>query len=250
MRGGWGERAAEVDDGFQLSVPLHGADPAFKFQEGTPIFDCIRQIAAKTGKWSYVDNLGKFHYVRQSKDYGEEWKTYKEVPTVDAYDEWLTLEGVKNSSDTRNAIMVAGLSPYTENVAPTLYYAIRKPDYENPALGTIDGPDFLPWLDWVLYQDARLNSQDAVNAMADRLESNNNRVRQTINGRVWGDPGIIPWNRIKLDLVTDEIGLPKKDAEWRMLSTTHVFSENGSYFCDIEAEYIDPKYKYVFWWDE
>ena len=244
-RGGW-MGSSNVDGGYQLSVPDPLTPPSFKFAMGTSIMTCIRNIAFPTaGKWAFVDNYGVFNYVTQSAEYGEVIGTFKEVPSFEgSYDEWLSLSGIKVYSEVNNAVLVVGLS----SGEPSPIVSIHT-DPGN-SIGFMISDTYLGWLKWVIYQDAKINSAEAAAGIANKLFQNNNRGRITMQGRLWGNPALVPWMKLQVDLLTDNVGIPD-GSYWRILSANHVLDgDNGSYFVDVEVEYIDPRYQYSSWWED
>ena len=244
-RGGWGGYDMYVTGGKLLSVPDMNTPPLFKFAMGRSIMDCIRDIATHSGNWAFVDNFGAFNYIPMSASYGNVYPTtFQEVPTAPgSYDEWLSLTGVKVFNELNNAVIVVGLD---SDLSPIVSIQTDP----GGAIGNMISDTYLGWLKWCIYQDAKINTAEAAAGIAQRLFQNNNRGRISVTGRVWGNAAIVPWLKIGINLRTDNIGIPSGSL-WRVLSATHnLNADDGSYFVDVETEYVDPRYDYTCWWEQ
>ncbi len=137
-----------------------------------------------------------------------------------------------------------GLQDFYNRPEPIM--AVRRA--EGGSLGDPLG-NIIPWYRWIIYQDAKLNTQQAVEGVAERLYQNNNRIRWTVTGQVWGHPKIKPFTRFGINLQTDDVGVPP-GGTFRVIGVTHNLNTNdqSEYFCVIEGEYIDPRYNYTTWW--
>lgn len=259
QRGGWAQPVNLFPNGnpyfedptYRLSTPAKPGDqPLYMFSLGASIWTCIEEIARPTGYWSYVDSLGTFNYVPPFE--GTEKITYREVPsTQGVYDEWLSLSVAKETQDIRNAVIVVGLDASFET--PKYLVSVIKPTLGtigigDPTVGT--SGNFVPWLRWIVVQDAKINDQKIVEWVARRVHDNNNRPRWTIKGQVWGNHTIFPLDTIKVNLKTDQISMPQGiGGKWRVLKVSETLDgEHKTYMMNIEAEWIDSRYSYAAWW--
>ena len=256
-RGGWYQPVnftpngtpAFVDPSYRLSVPVKGEQPLYMFSLGSPIWTCIEEIARPTGYWAYVDSKGVFNYVPPFT--GNIKATYNEVPQGQfQYDEWLSLTVAKDTSDIKSAVMVIGLdaSFETPNYLISMIKAAGGVGFGDPTVGSTK--NFVPWLRWIIVQDGKINDQGIVDWVARRLFDNNNRPRWTMNGQVWGHPEIFPLDTIRINLKTDQIGVPfKQSGDWRVLSVNETINaEDKTWFMNLECEWVDPRYSYASWW--
>lgn len=259
QRAGWAQTVNLFPNGtpyfndptYRLSTPAKPGDsPLYMFSLGASIWNCIEEIARPTGYWAYVDSLGSFNYVPPFE--GTEKITYREVPTAPGtYDEWQSLAVAKDMQDIRNAAIAVGLDASFET--PKYLVSVIKPDsgtigVGDPTQGTNN--NFIPWLRWVIVQDAKLNDQAIIDWVARRVHDNNNRPRWTLKGTVWGNQTIFPLDTIKINLKNDQIGMPFGiGGKWRVLKVSETLDgENKNYTMNIEAEWIDPRYSYAAWW--
>ena len=241
-RSGWqGGRNIQQGD-FQL--PVSGiASAIFRFPNGAPIMNCIQDVAGQAGYWAFVDNFGVFNYIEMTAGYGDTLGTFREVPHVAAYDEWLSLSGVKDSTNARNALMVIGANEeYTAGIA-----VVRKD--EEGEIGNYLGDTMIPWLRWHVYQDPKINTQEAAEKRAEQMWQNNNRLRLSLTGSVWGHPKFVPWSKLSIQLQKDDIGIPG-GAQWRILDAHHQLdADHGTYVCNLGVEYVDNRYSYASWFE-
>ena len=116
------------------------------------------------------------------------------------------------------------------------------------SVGNFMSDCIVPWWRWVVYMDAKLNTPEAVDGVARLLLSNNNRIRNTISAQMWGNPNLVPWNKISLSQVRDHVGDP--GGQWRIINATHSIDADsgGDYTTTCECEYIDSRYQYTTWW--
>lgn len=248
QRAGWNGES-NLEGGYQLSIPAYGVPPRWMFPLGKSIMSCIQDIALAAGKWAFVDHLGVFNYIHQKAGYGGNLPTvYQEIPTKGEFDEWLVLGGSRESGDARNAVMVVGLTGQgLDNPIPV--WAVKKD--EGGTIGDMQSSCYIPWYRWIVYQDAKITDASEAQKIAEQLFQNNNRLRINIQGRVWGDPKIVPWKQFYTNLALDDVGIPDgSQAKFRVLSAQHTLNaEEGTWFTSIMAEYVDPTVTYANWWD-
>lgn len=240
-RGGWASTSDIQTGDYQLTVGVL-KDPVWKFALGQSIMACIRDIARAAGYWAFVDNLGVFHYIQQSVGYGEFIGTYREVPTLNAYDEWQSLGGIKASDDARNATLVVGVELGVNELPIPIASVQTDP---GGTVGDYLSDTIIPWLRWQIYQDPKINTVEAAQGIASKLFSNSNRLRLTISGALWGDPMLLPWQKIGIQLRRDDVGIPG-GAQWRITNALHTVNadDRTNYVCNLECEYIDPRFSY------
>lgn len=238
-RGGWGNYPANVNSGgYQLSIPSDLTAPTYFFPMGRSIWDCIQDIAKHAGCWAYVDNLGQFNFIKMNNGFNVV-ATYKEVPgDIGSYDEWRTLSGYRNMSEVRNATLVVGLNEFAQPII-----AVRKDDAGS--VGSFADSTSVPWLRWIVYQDARLNTPEACQLVSEHLYQNNTRIQAMVEGQVWGNPQLVPWLAISLNLKTDDVGIPSSNV-WRIVTANHALDgDTGDYVVNLECEYVDPRYQFI-----
>jgi hypothetical protein len=247
VRGGWQGNTNVQTGGYQLNVSANPPSPVWMFPLGKSIMDCIHEISVHAGYWAFVDCTGTFNYIPMSNAYGNQLGTYNEVPQLNGYNEWLSLSGMKQSQDVRNAVLVVGLQMLTDNI-PIPISAVRTD--AGGTVGNYLSPTLIPWLRWYVLQDPKINTAEAAAGIAEQLWQNNNRLRIGVSGMTWGSPIILPWSQFSINLITDNIGIPP-GAKWRILNVNHSLNadDRSNYTCEIQAEFIDGRYSYSSFWE-
>lgn len=227
-RAGWLGDTNIQGGNYQLSIPAYGIPPKYMFPMGTSALEAIRQIAIAANMWAYVDGLGVFNYI----------PPFSPNPVVTP-DVWTSISQYTDTSNIRNAVLVVGLANYDSKDGISLIFSISKDTTTS----------LIPWNRWIIYQDAKVNTQADADAICQRLFTSWNRERFLIQGTVWGDNTIIPFGGVIPDLVKDTLGLK---GTYRILTCNHTMNsdDNTGYFVTLEAEYDDgtATNSYVDWW--
>lgn len=235
-RAAWGGGKDVSSGDYTLSVPALGSGiaPRYMFPLGKPILDCIREIAVAAGQWAFVDYLGNFHYTAPGYSAGGAG-TFVERPAGDGeFTELLAATSSTDTSQLRNAVLVVGLRT-TDNGDTEPVFNLRKDNR------------LLPWQRWIIWQDAKLNTEFICDKVAERLLSSYNRVRYMMNATTWGCPQAVPFANVSFQGSRGDLLIK---GQYRILRARHTVDgdQAGFYTTQIEAEWIDPAVSYANWW--
>ncbi len=175
-------------------LPLAGFfdAPNYMFQMGTPIWDCMKEIAEFTGFYLYANNWGNIVYsppelaLSPYSDF-----LFVEMPgdatysNITNFNEIVALLSVSNPTDEiKNAVMIQGLQENNKNgwsLDPII--SIRK---QKGWPYNVEDPTYVPWLRWMIQRNPHWNDPARLDWNTTQLFARASRERSFVTLQGWG----------------------------------------------------------------
>ena len=228
------------------------ADPIYKFEDTTKLWDCLHNISDQFKRhWIYFNNWGNliiFDPLELSSQFVSGYE-FKEIIgqsdlALPYANQFHDLSMKWPGSQTRNAVAVWGMD-INELYSGRNPYRMTTFKYD---LANGDEMNYRPWYNHAVMKNAKLNPSQ-INAIAKDLTYIVSRPRPTISFATNGNSFVFPYHIVTVNESSGEPGCQpilcdynqSRLVSWRITSVTHDFTdaENKRYNCHWEAEWVN-----------
>ena len=237
----FGQSIPGVQTHFILDLPAFRQEPQYMFQMGTPIWECMHEIAKVSQWFLYVNNWGNLVYGPRSVQLRPTNIVFKEASNQPGkYDEIIrNLEVTVDSSMVRNGVMVTGLSAGAQDAGLPLYgplIAVRK---QTPFPTNAKSDAFIPWMRWWIERNPQWNDANRINANIELMFERSQRPRIFTSWTGWGRTDVYPYDIVTIDeSLSNETGINQK--QFIITQVQHRISADEGYVFNtsFEGEFV------------